>query len=267
MKRSIHILVALVGLVPAAALAHGPNEHPADPDLHVNPDLKDCSVQFSPELTQDAFGRFVREFGSVGAYKLTTAPKPLGKWRVALGLEGISFTVEEKADAWNDTFAHPDAYHELGADKKFPKVRVGLGVTDRIDVGAFYSENPNANYGWAGLEVKYGVLGQSETTPVSLGVRGAYTKTLYVDDMDMHAFTADVATARTFGGVLTPYLGVGTDLVWARETSDAVDLQDESDVVPHVLGGAELRFRYLSIGAEAQKGALATFQMQITALF
>lgn len=267
MKYSITILVALVGLAPAAALAHGPNEHPADPDLHVNPGLEDCSIQFAPGLTQDAYGRFVREFGSVSAFKLTSAPKPLGKWRVALGLEGLAFTVEEQADAWNDTFAHPDAYHELGADKKLPKVRVGLGVTDRIDVGAFYAENPLANYGWLGLELRYGVLTQSEKTPLSLAVRGAYTKTLYVDDMDMHAFTADVATARTYWGVLTPYLGVGTDLVWARETSDAVALQDETQVVPHVLGGAELRFRHLSLGAEVQQGTLASFQMQISALF
>ena len=267
MKTAITILVALAGLAPAAALAHGPSGHPADPDLHVNATLKECSIQFSPDLTQDAYGRFVREFGSVSAYKLTSAPTPLGKWRVALGLEGISFDVEDRADAWNDTFAHPDSYHELGANQTFPKVRVGLGVTDRIDVGAFYSLNPDANYGWLGLELKYGVLGQSETTPVSLGLRGAYTKTLYVDDMDMHAFTADVATARTFWGVLTPYLGFGADAVWARETSDVVALQDESDVVPHVLGGAELRFRHLSLGAEAQQGALSSFQLQVTALF
>jgi hypothetical protein len=70
-----------------------------------------------------------------------------------------------------------------------------VGVTDDLDVGAFYSENPKANYGWLGFDVKYGILEQREDRPVSLAVRGAYTKTLYVADMDMHALSADVTIA------------------------------------------------------------------------
>jgi len=52
MKSARMVLVALMGLAPTAALAHGSNGHPADPNLHVNPSLKDCSVQFSSDLTQ-----------------------------------------------------------------------------------------------------------------------------------------------------------------------------------------------------------------------
>ena len=261
------VLVALMGLMPAVALAHGSDGHPADPNLHVNPSLDDCSVQFAPELTQGAFHRFAREFGSVSAFKLSSPPTTLGKWHVALGLEGMNFTVEEKSDAWNDTFFHPDAYHELGADKNIPKLRVRMGVTDRMDVGAYYSENPNANYGWLGLDVKYGLLRQSETTPVSLALRGAYTKTLYVDDMNMHAVTADVAAGRTVWNVLTPYLDLGGDLVRVRERSDVVDLHDETQFVPHAVGGLELRLWHLAIGAEANLGALTSYQVLLTALF
>jgi hypothetical protein len=28
---------------------------------------------------------------------------------------------------WNATFAHPDAYHELGSDLAFPKLRARVG--------------------------------------------------------------------------------------------------------------------------------------------
>jgi hypothetical protein len=267
MKRASTILAALVFLAPAVASAHGSDGHPADPNLHVNSSLKDCSVQFAPELTQDAFARFVREFGSVSAFKMMSPPPTLGRGRVALGLEGISFTVEEKADAWNDTFAHPDAYHELGAKKQFPKVRLAVGVTDRLDLGAFYTENPQANYGWLGLECKYAMLRQGPAMPVALALRGAYTKTLYVDDMDMHALTADVAAGRTFWGCFTPYLGVGGDLVFARETSDVVDLHDETQPVSHAFGGLELRLWHVAIGAEASQAALSSLQVHLTALF
>ena len=260
-------LVALVGLVPSVALAHGTDEHPADPNLHVDPTLEDCSIQFAPELTQDAFHRFTREFGSVAAFKSVAAPTTLGQWGVAVGLERMSFTVEEHSDAWNDTFAHPDAYHELGSDLAFPKLRLRVGVSERVDVGAFYTRNPDANYGWLGLEGRYGVLQQSQTTAVSLAVRGAYTKTLYVSDMDMHAVSADATAGRTFWKVLTPYVGLGGDLVLARETSDAVDLESETHVVPHALAGVELRLWHLALGAEASQAELGSFQVQLAAVF
>ena len=261
------ILVVLLWLAPASALAHGANGHAADPNLHVDPELDDCSVQFAPELSQGAFGRFAREFGLVAAFKQLSPPTTLGQWGFAIGLEQIWFSVEDHSDAWNDTFAHPDAYHELGSNIAFPKLRARFGVTDELDIGAFYTEQPNANYGWIGLEAKYGLLKQSERMPISLALRGAYTKTLYVEDMDMHAITADVSAGRTFWNVLTPYLGLGTDLVLARETSDAVELESEAQVVPHLVSGLEVRFWHVAVGAEAQLAALTSFQVQLSAVF
>ena len=68
-------------------------------------------------------------------------------------------------------------------------------------------------YGWLGLDMKYGLLQQNETMPVSLALRGAYTKTLYVEDMDMHALTADVTAGRTgrafIVSAMTATAGVG----------------------------------------------------------
>jgi hypothetical protein len=264
---SPRIAIHLALLLPAAALAHGPGGHPADPNLHVDPSLKDCSVVFAPELTQAAFGRFTREFGSVSAFKQGSPPTTLGPWGLSLELEQIFFSVEEKSAAWNDTFAHPDAYHELGSDKAIPKLRLRVGVTDDLDVGAFYTKSPRANYGWLGLEAKYAILRQDADMPVALAVRGAYTKTLYVADMDMHALGADVSIGRTFWGILTPYVGLGGDAVLARETSAAVDLRNELQVVPHLTAGFEVRYWHVAIGAEAQVSALTSLQAQVSAVF
>jgi hypothetical protein len=259
-------MVVLMWLVPTAALAHGPNAHPADPKLHVDPAVKDCSVRFAPELTQAAFGRFAREFGSVSAFKLSSPPTTLGKWHVAVDLEQIWFSVEEKSAAWNDTFVHPDAYHELGSNLGFPKLRARVGLTDDLDVGAFFSAQPTANYGWLGLDAKYRLLKQTETMPISLSLRGAYTKTLFVSDMDMHAITTDVAAGRTFWNVFTPYLGLGNDLVLVRETTDAVHLHGEAQFVPHALGGFEVRYWHVALGAEAHLATLPSFQVQLSAM-
>jgi len=259
MPRTAAVAAAL--LLPASALAE------YDPDLHVDPSVDDCSVRFAPELTQGAFRRFVTEFGSVSAFKQGSSPETLGRHHVALDVEQISFSVEEKSAAWNDTFTHPDSGHELGAHKDFPKLRVRYGATDDLDVGAFYAANPQANYGWAGLEAKWRVLDEREGTPVSLAVRGAYTKTLYVADMDMHALSADVSVGRTFWNVLTPYLGLGGDAILAFERSPAVDLHPEAPFVGRLTAGLEARWWHLGVGAEAHVSALTSYQVQVSAIF
>lgn len=239
----------------------------AQPVLHVDPSLDDCEVHFAPELTQPAFRRFAREFGSVSAFKQGSSPVTLGQRGVAVDVEQIYFTVDEDSAAWNDTFTHPAADHWLGADKEIPKLRLRYGVTDDLDVGAYFTKNPVANYGWLGIEGKYGLLKQREGAPVALSVRGAYTKTLYVADMDMHALTADVSVGRTFWNVLTPYLTVGGDAVLARETADTVSLETETLFVPHATAGLELRFWHVALGAEAQAATVPSFQVQVSAVF
>lgn len=264
MPRIRELSIALMLLAAPAAHAHGGAE---DPNLHVNPNLKDCSIQFDPSLTQDAFHRFVREFGTSSASKFISAPRTLGRGRVAVGFEGLAFRIDEHAHAWNDTFAHPDATHALGSDKRFPKLRARVGVTDRVDVGAFYTANFNANYGWLGLDARYGILRQKDGRPVDLSVRGAWTKTLYVDDMDMQTGTADLAAGRTFGGIVTPYVGFGGDHVLARPTTPRVSLAREEQTIWHGLAGVEARLGHLGVGAEVERSALTTYQLLVTGYF
>lgn len=252
-----------LGVVAAAPL----QAQSAHPPLHVDPSLDDCSVRFAPTLTQGAYARFVREFGSVSAFKQVAPPGPLGKGRVLIGVEMIRFQVDEWADAWNDTFYHPNEHHPLGATKIFPKLRVRVGVADDVDVGAFYARNPQANYGWVGLDGKYAVLTEADARPLSVAVRGAYTKTLYVRDMDMHALTADVSVSRRLWRAVRPYAGLGADGVFARETSDAVRLRSEATIVPHLIGGVDVTpWRRLSLGAEFTVGARPSAQLQVGAL-
>jgi len=251
--------LTLALLLPTAALA--------EPVLHVDPSIEDCEVRFAPELTQQAFHRFVREFGSVSAFKQGAAPATLGRWGVSVDVEDIFFTVDEEAPAWNDTFVHPAADHWLGADKSFPKLRLRLGVSDDVEVGAFFTKSPKANYGWLGVEAKAALLAQRGEVPVAVSVRGAYTRTLFVADLDMHAFTADLSVGRTFWGLLTPYLAVGGDTVIARETSAAVDLKNEAVFVPHAAAGLEARYGHVAVGAEVQVSAITTYQAQVSAVF
>ena len=255
-------LVAALLLVSAAPLA----AQSAPPPLHEDPSVDDCSVRFASTLSQGAFRRFVREFGSVSAFKQVASPGTLGRGRVLVGIEWMRFTIDDRADAWNDTFTHPHGEHPLGSTQRFPKLKLRVGVTDDLDVGAFYTKNFEANYGWAGVDGTYRVLAESEGAPMSLAVRGAYTKTLYVSDMDMHALTVDVSAGRRLGSIVRPYVGVGADAVLARETSDAVNLRRETVVAPHLLGGVEVGLGRMVLGAELTLGARPSVQVQVGAV-
>lgn len=234
--------------------------------LHVDPGVEDCEVRFAPELTQASYARFVREFGSVAAFKQMGSPLVLAPRGVAVGVEYMAFSIDEHADAWNDTFTHPDAEHELGSDKQFPKLKLRVGVGRDTEVGAFFDMNPISNYGWIGIDGKHAFLRQGPAMPVTVSGRAAYTKTLFVDDMDMHALTADVSIGRTWDRV-TPYLGVGTDAVLARETAPTVELDTEYAVTPHAFAGVEVSVYRLRLGAEAQLAVVPSAQAQATWTF
>ena len=261
------LLVALMLTAPATALAHDAHGQASDPPLHVDPTVKDCSVEFSADLTQDAFRRFAREFGSVSAFKPNAPAATLGRGHATLGVEQLNFTVDEHANAWNDTFAHPNADHELGADKSFPLARARVGVTDRLDLGAYWTRNFNANYGWLGLDAKYGFARSGGVSPVSFAARLAYTKTLYVHDMDMHTITAELAGSRTYWDHLTPFLYAGTDLVIARERSDVVALHSETQFVPHAIAGAEFRWWHVALGGEVVAATVPSYQFSVATAF
>jgi len=264
MHTTLFSLATLVGLV-SIARANPPADE--DPPLHVDPSVEDCEVHFSPELTQPAYARFVREFGSASAFKQMGTPEVVHRRGISVAIEYMRFRVDEHADAWNDTFTHPDPMHYLGSDKDIPKLKLRVGIGGHTDLGAYYSMNPMSNFGWIGIDAKHAFLRQGPDMPLTLSVRGAYTKTLFIDDMDMHAVSADVSVGRTFRYRITPYLGAGTDAVLARETSSVVDLDTEYQVAPHAFAGLEVAVRHLTIGAEAHYATIPSAHAQVGWVF
>lgn len=256
------ILFSALMAAPATVLAHG-DSHAPDPDLHVDPRVTDCEVRFASELTQEAFHRFVSEFGSVSAFKQMGPPSTLGRRGFLFGVEYMSFRVEDRSDAWNDTFVHPDSTHELGSDHAFPKLKLQVGITDHTDLSLFFTENPNSNYGWIGLDVRHAMLRQGPGMPVTVALRGAYTKTLFVSDMDMHALSMDVSAGRLLWERVTPYVGGGADWIVARETSSAVDLETEWVDEWHAMAGFQVMFWHMALGVEGQLGTVNSAQAQV----
>jgi hypothetical protein len=229
-------------------------------ELHVNPAFENCSIELDPSLTQSQFHKFTREAGMFLTFKLLAPAEPLGAKKFELGLEYSRFRIDDSDPAWNNTFSHPDENHYLGEVIKMPKLFARMGVSDRIDVGFYFTKNPEANYGFLGGEMKYAFF-QEPAKPAAAAVRASYATLLGVDDMDFHVFGVDVSTSKNLG-MLTPYLGIGVNLARGIETTSKVNLDNETILTPRGIIGARFSISIISLTAEMDIAALSTFSLR-----
>ena len=65
------------------------------------------------------------------------------------------------------TFAHPDETCPLGDQIRMPTLRARMGLSSKMDVGAYWTTAPGANYGLLGGEFKYAFLQGSAGVPAA----------------------------------------------------------------------------------------------------
>ena len=122
---------------------------------------ENCSFMIHPSLTQGEFHRFTREGGGIIYFQPLSGASTLGKYKFNVGLAMSKTPIDQTAGAWNNTFAHPiteadETPHYLGDQVNIPNVRVAMGISDHIDLGIFATKDFTANFGFAGMDVKYG---------------------------------------------------------------------------------------------------------------
>ena len=233
MKRAL-INTMVAGLTMALwrqpALAQQPNV-----TLHVNTKWKSCAIQLDPSLTQQAWHQFTQELGIVAYYRPLTDARPLGAKRFEVSVMQWQTRVDETSDAWNNTFVHPDSTHWLteGGPLAIPGLMFRAGVTDRIDVGGYFTKNIRSNYGLWGGQVQYAVINDprrqfaasTRLSVVSLYGPADVNATVY--GLDLLA-SKTVSLARRIS--IAPYGGVSTVFSNSHEKSALVNLADEHTV-------------------------------------
>jgi hypothetical protein len=229
-------------------------------ELHVNHDIKSCSIELDPSLTQGQFHKFTREAAQVFSFKLMSPAEPLGAKKFQVGIDYSITPINDADPAWNNTFSHPHETHYLGDRPAFPKLFARMGVTDRIDVGFYFTQNPEANYGFMGGEIKYALFMKPEK-PVAMAVRTTYATLLGVEDMNYHLWGADLSASKKIG-ILTPYLGIGANLGRSIETTSKVNLRDETVLTPRGIIGARLSLSFFSLTAEMDVAAVSTVSLR-----
>jgi len=241
--------------------AHPTHDGEMSDPLHVDDSYASCFFDLHSELTQDEFDEFAGEAGAVMRFHQVADARLLGPGNWDVGLQLSSTAVDDAKGAWNNTMSHPTEDHYLGHDLAFPRIVVRLGVSEWADVGVWGSLDPNANYGFIGLESKVALLKEGIRWPVSVSLRPNATVLLGPDEMWAGNSSVDLALSRSFHGV-SPYLGVGASASMAVETSKDVDLDNGLSATPLAFAGLDFRWKALSLGAQVERSDLTTYSFR-----
>ncbi len=224
--------------------------------LHVNPRWKECSFQLDPSLTQSAWRRFTGEAGVVTFFRPLSDAKPMGRGRFEVSVLQWETQIDDHSNAWNDTFVHPDSTHWLtdGHGLAFPGLTVRAGVSSKVDAGAYFTRNPDANYGFYGGQVQYSMVDDEESNWAA-AARVSLVSLYGPDDLDFTVYGMEVVTSREYAlfsnrASVSPYMGVSTYLANSHEKTAAVALDDERVLGAQATVGAVAKVGWLRVAAE-----------------
>jgi len=164
-------------------------------------------------LNQSQFKSFSEDLGSALSYKPVTPAEPLGILGFDIGIE-VTDTKLQNPALW--TTATNGAF--TSDSLTLPKIHAFLGLPLNFDVGAFYSEAPNADIKLYGGELRYAIIEGGTATP-AVAIRGSLTKMTGVDQLSFDTKGLDVSISKGFA-MFTPYAGVGE--VWSDSTPNGI---------------------------------------------
>jgi hypothetical protein len=235
--------------------------------LHVNPKWKECSFQLDPSLTRQSFHRFTQEAGMVAYFRPLVDAKAMGVGKVDISVLQWKTQIDENSEAWNNTFVHPDSAHWLadGPRLAVPGLAVRTGITKKLDIGLYWTTNPNANYGIAGAQLQYNLL---QTEKWAAASRLSYSTVYGPEDLSLSTYGIDLAGSRRFNiysdhVFITPYSILSLTCAHAREKSDVVNLPDETVLTPQAAIGVVADIWWFRLGIEYNQGCTNTVSLRI----
>lgn len=164
-------------------------------------------------LDQDDFRLLSEDLGAALSFKSMIPSESLGitGFDVGVSITGVRLShrgVFERASAGGD----------IPSTLPLASVRIHKGLPYGLDIGAAYSTVPGSNIRVIGGEVRWAFIEGGVATP-AVAIRGAATKLLGVDQLDLETTSLDISVSKGILNV-TPYGGVGK--VWVRSKPDGV---------------------------------------------
>jgi hypothetical protein len=259
---------AIVGLSYSSQAQHHPSGDKVV-QLHVNPRWKECSFQLDPSLTQKAWREFTREAGLVVYFSPLSDAKPMGAKNFEISLLQWKTKFDDTKEAWNNTFVHPDSVHWLkeGARLSIPGLMFRAGVTKKLDVSAYITKSPGANYGFWGAQAQYSLLNGTEKE-WNAAARASVLAIYGPEDVSFAVYGVDLLASKEFGlnrkwASVAPYAGVSSYLTTSHEKSSVVDLQDEVVGGGRAMLGALFKLSIARVGVEYSIARLNTISLKV----
>jgi hypothetical protein len=231
--------------------------------LHVNDRWKDCAFLFAPSLTQASFRQFVGELGQVTYFRPLASARPMGARNIEFTAVNWSTAIDGADDAWNDTFSHPDGTHHLvrGPALEVPGFMFRGGVTDRADVGVYFTKALEANWGLAGAHVQYSLVNDAERNLAAAG-RASVTRLFGPDDLSMSVYGVELVASRDVS-VFSPYAGVSGYFARGAERSSVVKLANENVFGIQAMAGVAVNVSVLRVGVEANVAKVPGYSLKV----
>ena len=228
---------------------------------NIDPHVKTCSMVINSSLTQAQWHRFINQVGAISSFKSLASAKTLGKMNFKIAVDDAYSPVDQHDLAWINTFTHPDENCPLGDEITYPTIRASMGVSDKMDVGGYWTTAPGANYGLVGGEFKYAFLQESGKYPAA-AVRTSVTLLTGVPDFNLGIYSVELMASKKIA-VLTPYVGIKQSLAIGTETTSKVDLNRESIPITQGYAGVAYSIWMLSLVAEYNISNVNTFAFVI----
>ncbi|MEW5799334.1 MAG: hypothetical protein AB1728_10030 [Bacteroidota bacterium] len=269
MKDTIFNTIAaavVFALFPSEASAHGSGN---DVNLHINPRWSECSFQLDPSLTQQAWHQFAKEAGMVSYFRSLTDAKPMGVGHYEFSILQWQTAFDDRKDAWNDTFVHPDSVHWLKESARlgFPGLTFRTGITDNIDVAAFVTKSPGANYGFWGGQVQYNIVNNVEND-WAISSRLGFNSLYGPEDFNFTVYGLDLLASKEFAVysdwiTVSPYAGTSIYLASAHEITSKVTLSDENVAGVQGTIGAVAQISFAKLAVEYNAAVVNTLSFKI----
>jgi hypothetical protein len=263
--KNLRIIMVLLALIAISQLGHAQDHNHTT--LHVGPKWEECSFQLDPALTQDAWQEFAKEAGLVAYFRPLNDAKPMGAGHFEISILQWQTALDDTKPAWNDTFIHPDSAHWLKETSRlaFPGLAGRIGITNKLDLGVYFTKNPGANYGFVAGQLQYNVLNRARW---SASARGTYSALYGPKDLRLNTYGADALVSREFRLIsnwasIAPYAGVSAYLTSARETTEAVQLHDELVGGTQFMVGTVVKLSVIRIGVEYNFARLSTLSFKV----
>ena len=218
------------------------------------------NIQIQP-MDQQMFQDFSKDFAGVVLYRAVEPAAPLGLLGFNIGVEVTATQIHNGENYWKSAYSNQDPPSYIVS----PRLHLQAGLPFGFDIGLAYSKVPDSNIQYAGGELKYAILKGGVVSP-ALAVRGSYTQTHGIDQLDFKTYGLEITVSKGFGAwfKIIPYAGIGQHWYESKpkNLTGGLQLDSESSSLTRGFIGAKLELGIFAITAEADYVRLPSYSLR-----